>query len=57
MADPGLMERRDDENRFRVLPEPPRREDLVETVDVSRDAEFDTESQERERFLRTAGGV
>ena len=57
MADPGLMERRDDENRFRVLPEPPRREDLVETVDVSREADFETESEERARFLRNAGGI
>jgi hypothetical protein len=46
-----------DENRFRTLPEPVRPEDVVETVDVSERHETDTETQERERLLRQAGGL
>ena len=51
------MSERPDENRFRHLPEPVRAEDLVETVDVREHHETDTETQERERLLRQAGGV
>jgi hypothetical protein len=54
---PVAMGERVDENRFRHLPEPVRSEDLVETVDVSERHEIDTETQERERLLRQAGGV
>jgi hypothetical protein len=51
------MSQSSDENRFRHLPEPVRPEDLVETVDVSERHESDTETQERERLLRQAGGL
>jgi hypothetical protein len=51
------MSQQADENRFRRLPEPVRPEDLVETVDVSERHETDTETQERERLLRQAGGL
>jgi hypothetical protein len=46
-----------DDNRFRTLPEPVRPEDLVESVDVSSRPARDEETEERERFLRSAGGV
>jgi hypothetical protein len=46
-----------DENRFRTLPEPVRPEDAVETVDVSSLPARDDETEERERFLRSAGGI
>jgi hypothetical protein len=46
-----------DENRFRTLPEPVRAEDLVETVDVREQHALDTETQERDRLLRQAGGL
>ena len=51
------MSQQADENRFRHLPEPVRPEDLVETVDVRERHETDTETQERERLLRQAGGL
>ena len=51
------MSQQADESRFRHLPDPVRPEDLVETVDVSERHETDTESQERERLLRQAGGL
>jgi hypothetical protein len=51
------MSQPSDENRFRHLPDPVRPEDLVETVDVSEHHESDTETQERERLLRQAGGL
>jgi hypothetical protein len=46
-----------DENRFRSLPEPVRPEELVETVDVSSLPARDGETEDRERFLRSAGGI
>src|SRR3954452_20500641 len=46
-----------DENRFRSLPEPVRPEELVETVDVSSLPARDEETEDRERFLRSAGGI
>jgi hypothetical protein len=51
------MSQQADENRFRQLPEPVRPEDLVETVDVRQQPELETESQERDRLLRNAGGL
>jgi hypothetical protein len=44
-------------NRYRSLPEPVPPEDFVETVDVSERHEVETDSEERARFLRSAGGV
>jgi hypothetical protein len=44
-------------DRYRSLPEPVRAEDLVETVDVREQHAIETESEERARFLREAGGV
>ena len=52
----GVSERAD-ENRFRHLPDPVRAEDLVETVDVSSLPTRDEETEQREQFLRSAGGV
>jgi len=43
-------------DRFRHLPEPVRPEDTVEVVDVADHAPGETESQERDRMLREAGG-
>jgi hypothetical protein len=43
-------------DRFRHLPEPVRPEDAVESVDVG-ERRLTEESDERERFLRGAGGV
>jgi hypothetical protein len=51
------MSERADENRFRTLPEPVRPEDIVETVDVSSLPTRDEETDDRERFLRSAGGI
>ena len=51
------MSDRPDEHRFRHLPEPVRAEDLVETVDVSSLPTRDEETEQREQFLRSAGGV
>ena len=45
-----------EENRFQHLPEQVRREDLVETVDTGQLPVHDEETEERERFLRQAGG-
>ncbi|MGY1631198.1 hypothetical protein ACI784_05745 [Geodermatophilus sp. SYSU D01186] len=45
----------DERERYRRLPEPVRLEDTVETVDSSPDPAPDA-SDERERFLREAGG-
>jgi hypothetical protein len=42
--------------RFRTLPEPVRPDDAVETVDPESARRVDTESDERDRFLREAGG-
>jgi hypothetical protein len=42
--------------RFRSLPEPVLPEDAVETVDATAAAPLETESDERDRFLREAGG-
>jgi hypothetical protein len=44
-------------SRYRHLPEPVRPEDAVETVDVSEHHEIETDSDERLRLLRQAGGV
>jgi hypothetical protein len=52
----NVTESTDEPSRFRRLPEPPRPEDLVETVDVGEHHEIETEAEERSRFLRTAGG-
>jgi hypothetical protein len=41
---------------FRVLPEPVRREDWVETVDTAEHPAAFTDEDERARFLRLAGG-
>jgi len=46
-----------DRSRFRSLPDPVQPEDLVETVDVSSLPVQDEETEDRERFLRSAGGV
>jgi len=46
-----------DRRRFRRLPEPVRPEDLVETVDTAERPVRDAETEERERFLRSAGGI
>ena len=46
-----------DDQRFRQLPEPVRPEDLVESVDVTDPPPGETESQERDRMLREAGGA
>jgi hypothetical protein len=51
------MSQRADEQRFRHLPAPVQSEDLVETVDVSTLPVRDEETEERERFLRSAGGL
>ncbi|WP_448624585.1 hypothetical protein [Geodermatophilus sp. URMC 64] len=51
------MSHQADKNRFRQLPEPVRPEDMVETVDVSARPERDEETEERERLLRSAGGI
>ena len=51
------MSERPDDKRFQSLPEPVRPEDLVETVDVSSLPTQDEETEERERFLRSAGGM
>ena len=45
-----------EENRFQRLPERVRPEDLVETVDAGQFPPRDEETEERERFLRQAGG-
>ena len=50
------MTQRPEENRFTHLPEPVRAEDTVETVDVREHPAAGTESQERDRMLREAGG-
>ena len=42
--------------RFRTLPEPVRPDDAVETVDAEPARPVPTESDERDRFLREAGG-
>ncbi len=42
--------------RFRTLPDPVRPDDVVETVDATAAAPLETESDERDRFLREAGG-
>ena len=57
MAHPVGVSERADENRFRHLPDPVRAEDLVETVDVSSLPTRDEETEQREQFLRSAGGV
>lgn len=54
---PVRMSEKADENRFRTLPEPVRPEDMVETVDVASLPARDEETEQREQFLRTAGGV
>jgi hypothetical protein len=46
-----------EENRFQHLPEPVLPEDLVETVDTGQRPVRDEETEERERFLRQAGGA
>lgn len=46
-----------DVNAFRTLPERVAPEDLVETVDVSELPTRDEETEQRERFLRSAGGL
>jgi hypothetical protein len=45
----------DERERYRQLPEPVRPEDVVETVDTA-SAPAPDASDERERFLREAGG-
>jgi hypothetical protein len=55
-ADAGAVTETDEPSRFRHLPEPPRPEDLIETVDASERREIETEAEERARFLRSAGG-
>jgi hypothetical protein len=54
---PVPMSERADEQRFRHLPERVAPEDLVETVDVSELPTRDEETEQRERFLRSAGGI
>jgi hypothetical protein len=44
------------ESRFRNLPERVPPEDFVETVDTAQVSPRDEETEERERFLRQAGG-
>ncbi len=46
----------DPRDRFRTLPEPVRPDDAVETVDATTARPVETESDERARFLREAGG-
>src|SRR4051794_41523444 len=46
-----------DAKRFRSLPEPVRPDELVETVDVSSLPARDEETEDRERFLRSAGAT
>ena len=57
MAHPVGVGESADEKRFRHLPEPVRAEDLIETVDVSSLPTRDEETEQREQFLRSAGGV
>ena len=45
-----------EESRFQQLPEPPRPEDYVETVDTGQFPVRDEETEVRERFLREPGG-
>ena len=47
----------DERERFRTLPQQVPPEDLVETVDVSELPTRDEQTEERERFLRSAGGA
>jgi hypothetical protein len=51
------MSEQGDRRRFRRLPEPVRPEDLVETVDTAEWPVRDEETEQRERFLRSAGGI
>ena len=51
------MSEQGDRRRFRRLPEPVRPEDLVETVDTAQRPVRDEETEGRERFLRSAGGI
>ena len=46
-----------EENRYRRLPEPVHPEDLVETVDVGEHGPGESESEQRDRMLREAGGA
>ncbi len=46
----------DPRERFRTLPEPVRPDDAVETVDATPPPPGTTESDERDRLLREAGG-
>jgi hypothetical protein len=46
----------EDRDRFRRLPEPVRREEMVETVDTA-SHEVPDGSEERDRLLREAGGA
>jgi hypothetical protein len=43
--------------RFRVLPEPVRPDEWVAEVDTSTTPPLETDSEERARFLREAGGA
>jgi hypothetical protein len=56
VAHAGGMTQPVDENRFQHLPERVREEDFVETVDTGQRPVRDEETEERERFLRQAGG-
>ncbi len=52
----GVTAPEDPRARFRSLPQPVDREDTVETVDASVARPAATESDERDRLLREAGG-
>jgi hypothetical protein len=57
MAHAGPVTTPQQENSYRRLPEPVPPEDQVETVDVSEHHTIETEFEERNRYLRQAGGV
>jgi hypothetical protein len=57
MAHAGPVTTPQQENSYRRLPGPVPPEDQVETVDVSEHHTIETEFEERNRYLRQAGGV
>ncbi len=57
VADAACMTDAPEESRFRHLPERVRPEELVETVDTAERPVRDEETEERERLLRSAGGL
>ena len=57
VADAACKTGAPEESRFRHLPERVRPEELVETVDTAERPVRDEETEERERLLRSAGGL